>query len=174
MKPFIHLMLGLGLMLTLFRPVLAQSDQEAPTRAVALDYSTLIPVGVELSLFVLSYEQELWHSEGELIHLYGSLGPSVDALLGISRIWGLAGGVSGTLGRRANRLELELDVNWFLLVDDKNQRDTVFLMPRGYYFPTRVYPLINLAYRYQPPRSGVVFRVKAGTGGVGLGVGYAF
>jgi hypothetical protein len=35
-------------------------------------------------------------------------------------------------------------------------------------------PLLDVGYRYQKPEGGLIFRVKAGLLGVGLGLGYSF
>lgn len=37
-----------------------------------------------------------------------------------------------------------------------------------------VFPLIDAGYRYEPPGGGFVFRIKIGTGGLGIGLGLAF
>lgn len=37
-----------------------------------------------------------------------------------------------------------------------------------------VFPLVDVGYRYESPRSGFIFRVKIGTGGLGIGLGIGF
>ena len=44
----------------------------------------------------------------------------------------------------------------------------------GNYKNSGVFPLLDIGYRYEPPGGGFIFRVKIGTGGLGIGMGLAF
>ncbi len=44
----------------------------------------------------------------------------------------------------------------------------------GYGATLGAFPLINLGYRFQKPEGGLIWKVKAGTTGIGAGVGWAF
>ena len=39
---------------------------------------------------------------------------------------------------------------------------------------SNIIPIVNFGYRYQKPQGGIIFRFFVSTGGVGLGLGYAF
>ena len=43
-----------------------------------------------------------------------------------------------------------------------------------YYIKSKVIPLFNLGYRYQRIHSGIIFKSFIGSGGIGIGLGYAF
>jgi len=44
----------------------------------------------------------------------------------------------------------------------------------NYYGDTFVLPSLDLGYRFQKPSGGILFKIKAGILGYGLGLGYAF
>jgi len=110
----------------------------------------------------INVEKHFNTSASGKVHWYGRAGIGGAAVFyGPAGLGGL-GGVTMLTGRKKHHLELSGGV--FLGTDrGAGMGDGLFALP-----------LFDVGYRFQKPDKSFIFRVKAGTLGAGLGLGYAF
>lgn len=119
-----------------------------------IDMSSLVlfsQISINYERIIYDREKFAWYGRfglGKTILLFDESknGSSDDFLLGLTMLTG-----------KANN-HFELDLGTYI----------------GNYNGSNVYPIIDIGYRYQKRKSGINFKAKVGTLGLGIGLGYNF
>ena len=110
----------------------------------------------------VSIERHLYSNKKEKLHLYARLGFGYLHTFYFSPSGpGSKLGISLLSGKRKHYFETELGLMGGRHIQLNEDRDYLG-------------PMFSLGYRYQPPRTGFLFKAFAGILGVGIGVGYTW
>lgn len=130
------------------------------------------------SSLTANLEAKLASSKSEKIHLYGRAGygilPVGAFICQASTVNGGLFGLTFLTGKGDHHFEANLGV--FLEVSRTYKEDTgssIFSCDEEDGSAVRL-PVIEIAYRYQQPGGGFIFRGRIGTLGIGISLGHAF
>jgi len=142
-------------------PVQAQTSEDTfPNSAIYLEAGALGLFGF-LAGMNLNYEHRLYSNPENKLHIYGRGG------LGVSGVLFGSGGFGGLLGGSLLTGQLnhhfEADLGVLVGKNDGSGSNTTFAQP-----------IAEVAYRFQKPGGGFLFKAKAGVTGLGIALGYAF
>ena len=139
--------------------VSAQYNRDS--RMSKLDLYIELGTNIVVSAATLNLEAHLTTSRSGKVHLYARAGFGAAAVYEGSEGLGGLGALTMLTGKGKHHFELSGGV--FMGNDKKGSHTGFFALP-----------LFDIGYRIQKPVKGFVFRVKVGTLGFGIGLGYAF
>ncbi len=160
MKRLLILLVGLNWLYSL---AIAQTQADTANFAFAPRHAIL----VESSWFILSssilfhsvgYEYEYWRSKRGRMQMGVRAGAGI--IQDIPDSW-----ASGLWVPVVNRFSFGANVHRFEAVLGASFLTSIFLP---------VFPIVQLGYRFQPPKRGTIWRAHLGVTGVGASVGWAF
>lgn len=148
--------------------VLAQT-QEAPKRTKHRIYAE---VGSYLfvSSVTINYEPTIFESKSRAFRLNGRIGMGLGLVLGFDGshgISGILGGVTMDFGRKNSHFLLS---SGLAVGSSFNEIEKI----SAGFDRLETSPLLEVGWRYEKPKGGMIYKVAGGTMGLSLGVGYSF
>jgi hypothetical protein len=143
-------------LIALFIFILPANFQAQSEDTVSLSKNSIyadLSIGL-VSHIAISYERKIFSKNK--ISLFGRIGAA-----GSGVFWsdsGIGGLVAFTMLTGKKNSHFELSAGSFLVTDGNHY----------------IHPLVNIGYRYQKPKGGLMFKVYIGSVAIGAGLGYAF